>query len=121
MDNISESILLTIKKLLGISEDYHHFDADIIVNINSVFMILCQMGVGPARPFVIYGPEESWSDFIDNEEFEAVKTYIYLKTRLVFDPPTGSVLEASKEMINELEWRLTNNNDILNAGDTDGE
>lgn len=102
-----ESILTSIKKLLGISEEYDHFDQDIIMHINSVFMILRQMGVGPSRGFSICDDTAEWTDYLPNiEEIEAVKTYIYMKVRLVFDPPTGGVLEMYKECIKEFEWRL---------------
>lgn len=104
-----ESILQSIKKLLGMTEDYTAFDADIIIHINSVFMILNQLGIGPANGFSISDENTVWSDYLpeDNKNFEAVKTYIYLKTKIVFDPPMSSaVMEAMRQMISELEWRL---------------
>lgn len=104
-----ESILTSIKKLLGITEDYTHFDTDIIIHINSVFMILNQLGIGPANGFSISDKFATWTDFLpeDNKNFEAVKTYIHLKVKLIFDPPMSSaVMEAMKQMISELEWRL---------------
>lgn len=103
-----ESILTSIKKLLGITEEYTHFDADIIMHINSVLAILTQMGVGPAEGFSIADDEAYWEDFIsDKTYFEPVKTYVYLKVRLIFDPPTSSaVMESMKQTIAELEWRL---------------
>ncbi len=104
-----ESILQSIKKLLGMAEDYTAFDADIIIHINSAFMILNQLGVGPANGFSISDENAVWSDYLpeNNKNFEAVKTYVYLKTRMVFDPPMSSaVMEAMKQMISELEWRL---------------
>lgn len=104
-----ESILTSVKKMLGITEDYTHFDKDIIMHINSVFMILTQLGVGPASGFRIEDSKAVWSDFVpkDDLNYEAVKSYMYLKVRLLFDPPTGSVvMECVKQMINELEWRL---------------
>lgn len=102
------SILTTIKKLLGIEEEYTHFDADIIVHINTVLMILRQMGVGPSEGFSVEGASDIWSDFIsDIQNFEAVKTYIYLKVKLVFDPPLSATVIASYEkVIAELESRL---------------
>lgn len=105
------SILNSIKKLLGISEDYESFDADIIMHINSVFMILNQLGVGPSESFMITDKTATWDDFLPNEEVkaEAVKSYMYLKVRLMFDPPLSSVvMECMNRTINELEWRLTN-------------
>lgn len=103
-----ESILTSIKKLLGITEEYEHFDMDLIMHINSVFMILTQMGVGPAEGFVIEDETATWNDFDQNLiKVEAVKTYIYLKVRLLFDPPaSGTVTESINRMISELEWRL---------------
>lgn len=103
-----ESILTSIKKLLGMTEDYDAFDTDIIIHINSVFMILNQLGVGPIEGFRIEDESDVWTDFTsDALEIESVKTYIYLKVKLIFDPPSNStVLEAYKEQIRELEWRL---------------
>lgn len=104
-----ESILTSVKKMLGITEDYEHFDSDIVMHINSVFMILNQLGIGPANGFSISDKFATWTDFLpeDNKNFEAVKTYMYLKVRLIFDPPLSSaVMEAMKQMINELEWRI---------------
>lgn len=104
-----ESILTSIKKLLGITEEYDHFDPDIIMHINSVFMILTQLGVGPSDGFSISDKTATWDDFLpaDNKNFEAVKSYMHLKVKLLFDPPMSSaIIEAIKQMINELEWRL---------------
>lgn len=105
-----ESILDSIKKLLGISDDYTQFDSDIIMHINTVFMNLTQLGVGPDEGFFIEGSTEEWNDFVDTEataQFNAVKTYVYLKVKLLFDPPLSSaVIESTNRMISELEWRL---------------
>lgn len=104
-----DSILTSVKKMLGITEEYDVFDKDIIMHINSVFMILTQLGVGPAQGFYITDKDSKWTDFIpkDDKNFESVKSYMFLKVRLLFDPPTGSiVMECVKQMINELEWRL---------------
>ena len=104
-----ESILTSIKKLLGIAEEYEHFDNDIIMHINSVFMILTQLGVGPSKGFVITDSSASWDDFLpeDSKKLQAVKTYMYMKVKLMFDPPTSSaVMESMNRMISELEWRL---------------
>lgn len=103
-----ESILTSIKKLLGITEEYDQFDPDIIMHINSVFMILTQIGVGPAEGFSIEDDTAVWTDFIqDVKKLESVKTYIYLKVKLAFDPPLSSaVIESMNRLINELEWRL---------------
>ena len=103
-----ESRLTSIKKLLGITEEYDQFDPDIIMHINSVFMILTQLGIGPAEGFSIEDDTSVWSDFIqDIKKLESVKTYIYLKVKLAFDPPLSSaVIESMNRLINELEWRL---------------
>ena len=105
---MEESILTSIKKLLGITADYTNFDTDIILHINSVFMILHQLGVGPIEGFRIEGEDNVWSEFVDEyDNLDAVKTYVYLKVKMVFDPPLGgAVMESMKQMINELEWRL---------------
>jgi len=105
---MEDSILNSIKKLLGISAEYTHFDTDIIIHINSVFMTLTQLGVGPSEGFRIQDSKNTWSEFIeDDDNLDAVKTYIYLKVKLVFDPPlNGSVTETIKESIREYEWRL---------------
>jgi hypothetical protein len=104
-----ESILNSIKKLLGPTEDYTHFDPDIVLHINSAFANLHQLGVGPEEGFTITDSEAKWSDYLeDKKTLEFVKAYIYLKVRLVFDPPTiGSVMESVKEAIKEYEWRIT--------------
>ena len=106
-----ESILTSIKKLLGVQKEHNHFDPEIIVHINSVIMGLTQMGVGPAEGFSIKDDVATWDEFIpDNNQFEAVKTYIYLKVRLVFDPPaSATIIEAMNRSISELEWRLNAN------------
>ena len=103
-----DSILKTIKKLLGISDEETHFDTDIIMHINSVFSILHQLGVGPDKSFSIQDDTATWNDFIeDDNNFNDVRTYIYLKVRLLFDPPaSSSVMNAMERQISELEWRL---------------
>ena len=105
---MNESILTTIKKLLGVPEDYEHFDMDITMHINSVFMILNQLGVGPSDGFSITDKTAVWNNFIsDKDNLEAVKSYMYMKVRLLFDPPLSSaVMECMNRMISELEWRL---------------
>ena len=103
-----DSILTSIKKLLGITEEYENFDQDIIMHINSAFMILNQLGVGPKSGFSISDKSSTWDEFIpESSNLEAVKTYVHLKVKLMFDPPLSStVIEAIKSQINELEWRL---------------
>lgn len=103
-----ESILLSIKKLLGIAEDYTHFDVDIIMHINSVFSILTQLGVGPSEGFRISDENALWTDFLGEDKIiEDVKTYMYMKVKLIFDPPLSSVvMDSMNRMISELEWRI---------------
>lgn len=106
-----ESILTSIKKMLGIAEEYTYFDADIIMHINSVFMILNQLGVGPEEGFMIEDATSVWSDFIPDDnpvQMEAVKSYIFLKVRLLFDSNTlsSAVIDSTNKLIAELEWRL---------------
>lgn len=105
---VNSSILLSVKKMLGPSADYDIFDPELIIYINSVFGTLHQLGVGPEEKFVITGDSELWSDFTtEGEEIEEVKSYMYLRVRLLFDPPSSSfVLSSFKEQIKELEWRL---------------
>jgi len=103
-----DSILTSIKKLLGIAEEYEHFDSDIIMHINSVFLNLTQIGVGPVEGFSIIDKSEIWSDFIpDATKYEAVKTYVYLNVKLLFDPPSSSaVIDSINRQIERYEWRL---------------
>ena len=105
---MNDSILNSIKKLLGIEEDYNAFDDDLIIHINSVMVVLTQLGIGPKDFFMITGPEETWSQFFgDSNKIALVKTYVYLKVRLLFDPPDSGVLhEAVERQIQEFEWRL---------------
>ena len=103
-----DSILTSIKKLLGIAEGYEHFDADLIMHINSVLTILTQIGVGPSEGFYITDKSNTWNEFIPEEyNLELIKSYVYLKVRLLFDPPqSSSVMDATNRMIEELEWRI---------------
>lgn len=103
-----DSILISVKKLVGISQEDTSFDTDLIIHINSVFMILKQLGVGPKDGFSITSDLDTWNDFLaDGSNLAAVKSYIYAKVRLLFDPPTiASVLESLKAQIVEFEWRL---------------
>lgn len=104
-----DSILVSIKKLLGIDKEYNHFDADIIMHINSVFMVLTQLGVGPSGGFSISDDTPVWRDFIPEEDknFEGIKSYIFMKVKLIFDPPLSSaVIESMNRLISEFEWRL---------------
>lgn len=102
------SILTSIKKMLGIAEDYTQFDADLVMHINSVLSILNQLGVGPATGFSIESKNDTWGDFVDDLSIlQFIKSYTYLKVRMLFDPPTGgAVTESINRQISELEWRI---------------
>ena len=104
-----ESILTSIKKLLGVAEEYTEFDADITMHINTTFGVLTQLGVGPPEGFFIEDKTAIWDDYIADDPVlcHMVKTYIHKKVQLLFDPPDrGAVMEALKNTIAELEWRL---------------
>ena len=103
-----ENILDSIKKLLGIDEMDLNFDQELIMHINSVFMVLNQLGVGPVNGFKISSNDEVWADFVGTRlDIESVKSYIYLKVRLLFDPPQNSFLvDSISKQIDEHEWRL---------------
>lgn len=103
---MDDSILNSVKHMLGSCDDY--FDSDLITFINGVFSTLMQLGVGPKTGFSISGSDETWSSYTKNKpELEMVKTYVYTKVRLRFDPPQGSsVLQLMQQDANELEWRL---------------
>lgn len=107
-DDISNSILLSVKKMLGIPPEYDQFDPEIIIHINSVFSILTQLGVGSDEGFSIKDSTASWSDYIpEGKAVEDIKTYMYLKVRLIFDPPQSSAaIEAMKQLTSEFEWRI---------------
>lgn len=103
-----DSILTSIKKLLGIASDYTHFDTDIIIQINSALSALTQLGVGPLEGFEITDASSTWGDFMDDPRLNLAKTYVYLRVRLAFDPPTSSaLLESYNRQLDELAWRLT--------------
>lgn len=118
---IQDSILLLIKKKLGIAPDYHAFDEDIITDINTVLFSLNQIGVG-TEDFAIKDETTLWSDFLgESKNYEAVKTYIYIKVRLMFDPPTSSfVITALEKQASELEWRLNVKYEIQNQNTEGG-
>lgn len=106
--DMEDSILNTIKSMLGPDSSYEAFDPDIIVQINTALAILTQVGVGPSKGFHITGADETWSDFLgDAEDLDMAKTYIYSRVKMLFDPPNNSFLmNALKETAQELEWRL---------------
>lgn len=103
-----ESILTSIKKMLGVPEEYDAFDVDIIMHINSVFLILKQIGVGPTEGFYIEDKSTTWDEYIENPvDCNAVRTYMYAKVRLIFDPPQNSAhIKCLEQTVSEFEWRL---------------
>lgn len=103
-----DSILTSIKKMLGIQEDYEHFDTDLILHINSVLMTVTQIGVGPVEGFAIQDKNAVWTDLTNDEKkLNSVKSFVYLKVKLLFDPPANSAaMQSLKELASELEWRL---------------
>lgn len=104
-----ESILTSIKKMLGLAEEYQQFDEELIIHINSVFTTLAQLGVGPSTGFYIEDITSEWTDFVqDMSKIQAVKSYVYYKVRLAFDPASlgSATLAAYERQIQELEWRL---------------
>lgn len=104
---MNDSILSSVKKYLGIPDDYTHFDEQIIMAINAAFMALNQLGVGADPPFTITGNSELWSSFIGTGEIEAAKIYVPLKVRLLFDPPQSSYLvNEIKDQLSEIEFRM---------------
>jgi hypothetical protein len=105
---MEQSILTSTKKILGIAEDYTVFDLDIITHINSAFSTLTQLGVGPAAGYMISDAEALWTDFIESDlQYNSVKSYVFLRVRQLFDPPSTSYLiSAVERQIQELEWRL---------------
>lgn len=107
----NESILNSVKKQCGLEADYEQFDPEIIGHINSMLMVLNQIGIGPEGGFMIEDDSETWGDLLGDratvQKLTAVKTYVGLRVRLIFDPPGSSALiESMKRQIDELEWRL---------------
>lgn len=106
---ITDSILLTTKKLLGIAEEYHAFDIDVITAINAALFTLNQLGVGPRYPFMVTGEEETYSDFLGDKKpfYQGIQQYVYMRARLMFDPPTNSfIVKSFEDQCREFEWRF---------------
>lgn len=125
MNPLKESILESVKNTLGIPTMYEHFDQQILFHLNSVMSILTQLGVGPSEGFIVENDIETWGDLIgddaDKNRFLYVKSYVCLRVRLLFDPPTSSGgIEAMERQMRELEWRITVTHDIP-CGTEDGE
>lgn len=116
----TESIFLSTKKILGISDEDTSFDDDLIMHINSVFSILNQLGVGPDDGFVIAGEDETWDDFLKDDKknrLQLIKSYMYQRVKIIFDPPnTGVLNEALERQIKELEWRIYAQSDYAKSG-----
>lgn len=112
---MSESILTSTKKILGIAEEYTAFDLDIVTHINSVFFILHQLGIGPQYVYAIEDASATWDRFLGvDPTYNAVKSYIYMKVRLMFDPPgTSFAITAMQELVKEAEWRLSSQREYL--------
>lgn len=111
--DLEDSILATIKKQLGLDREYEAYDQDILLLINAAFLNLNQINVGPKEGFHVSGIDQIWTDFTeDSITLDAVKSYIYAKVRLIFDPPSSSfVVEAYNKWIAELEYRMLMQND----------
>ena len=105
---MEESILISTKKILGLESDYTAFDLDVITHINSAFSLLNQLGIGPTGGFSIDDSADEWGSYlVPANQLQLIKTYIYLRVRLLFDPPnTSFLLEAAQKQIQEYEWRL---------------
>ena len=122
---MNESILSTIKKLLGVTDDYDYFDQDLLIHINSALMSLSQIGVRPSQDFYTLDKDTTWSEYLgydyqENIDFGSIKSYIYLKVKLLFDPPQNSfTIEAINKMITEMEWRINIVSENQNGGDGD--
>lgn len=102
-----DSILTSIKKLLGIHEEYTIFDSDLIIHINTAFAILNQLGVGPQDGFMIEGATETWDDYIEDYNYSMVKSFVFISVRIAFDPPSSTaLLECLQRELSELTWRL---------------
>lgn len=109
-----DSILTSVKKLIGIDKEDTAFDPDVIMHINSSFLVLSQLGVGPDEGFYINDDTAVWTDFISNNMLllNYVKTFVYLKAKLVFDPPSSSIaVQSMQEMVREHEWRIVHENE----------
>ncbi len=105
---MNDSILTSVKKILGITAEYTHFDDALIMHINTVLMALTQMGIGNRQYFRIEDASSTWSDFIsDKVDIDAIKTYVALRVKLIFDPPQSSThMQAIQDTIKECEWRM---------------
>ena len=108
MDRMTDSIVVSIKKMLGLDDEYTPFDTDVIIHINTAFMTLCQMGIGPKEGFTVTDYDQTWDEFLTNKVMlGGVKTWVYLQVKMLFDPPTNSfVMDAYKTQAEQILWRL---------------
>ena len=108
--SINDSIYYSVKKLAGLDRDYNAFDLDILTHLNSIFVILYQLGLGPDTPYQVSDPDQTWADFLGEDEVPSlnmIREYVSLKLRIRFDPPTSGILrDALLEQIKEDEFRL---------------
>jgi hypothetical protein len=113
---VTNSILNSVKKVLGMEASYTAFDTDVLMHINTAFSTLHQLGVGPPDAFVVSNSTPEWSSFIASVDgIEAVRSYVFLRVRLLFDPPTTSFgITAMENMVKEMEWRL---NAVVDVGE----
>ena len=111
---MTQSILDSTKKMLGLATDYTAFDLDVITHINSVFSVLTQLGIGPERGFSIEDSSTTWDEYLGgNKLLHTIKSYVYLRVRILFDPPSaGYVLTAIENQIKELEWRINMEHEV---------
>lgn len=118
---MTDSILDSVKKTLNLPSEYEAFDTDIILHINSVFSTLNQLGIGPLDGFQIESKDETWVTFLEGDlRLNNVKTYMYLRVRMLFDPPTtGYHVDAMKQQITELEWRINAQRESVDWVDPD--
>lgn len=108
---MENSILKSTKKVLGLADDYTVFDLDVLTYVNSAFSTLTQLGVGPAVGFTVEDDTQTWSELaLSQDQTNLIKTYVFLKARMLFDPPTTSFhIEAMNNQIKEHEWRISTN------------
>lgn len=117
-DPDENSILYSMRKMCVADPEDDSFDVDLITHINTVFFALYQLGVGPAQPFKISGLDSTWDEFIVRSDIEAVKSYMYLRLRILFDPPTTATMyDAIDKQTKELEWRLNSTVDYSQEGE----
>lgn len=120
---MEESILKTIKQLVGCPDDFEQFDLDLMIHINSAFATITHLGAGPKEGYRITGVDNKWVEFEeDTQKLSLIKDYVYIKTHLLFDPPTsGSLMDSLKEQLKEMEWRLYMLYDPISEDDKKGE